>query len=83
MKKINSKDCGEPPSYPNTTVEITMNESNDIYTVNTLLTFACATGYQILPAEDNELVCSETGSWEGEVGKCYTGLYFDNRMHVK
>ena len=50
-----------------------MNESDEIYTVNALLTFACTAGYQILPAGDNKVVCDEAGSWESEVGECYTG----------
>ena len=54
-------------------MEVTENESDEIYTVGTLLTFACASGLQILPEEENKLVCSEAGSWEGQVGKCYTG----------
>ena len=42
------------------------------YLNGSVVTYYCVNGYEILPTDQDEIVCAD-GSWQGVVGNCYSG----------
>ena len=67
-------DCGELEKKVNANYSLSGSLSDTEHTVGTTANYYCKDGYNILPEGNDKLVCSEDGSWQGELGDCYSGL---------
>ena len=58
------------------TPTISPNPSSTHYLDGDVAKYTCEAGYELLPENNNELVCNGSGSWHGgPLGACYTGCY--------
>ena len=69
-------DCGSPSELINGKSDITGSALEYASTVGSVANYECEPGYNLLPAGDNQLTCSDVNGWEGDLGSCYSGEQF-------